>query len=612
MTLNQPPKLSSATEPSFSGSASEDTEVVVHVYEGSKAEGTPMAAAKTTASNGSWATTPEELSKALAKGRHVYTAVATEKSGLGVGEGRSEERTFEVDTETPTVTLKQPTKLSKDTTPSFGGTASEETEVVVRVYEGAKVEGTEVASARTTAAGGSWSTTGEELSKALPPGKHTFTAVAKEKSALDNGEGRSEERTFEVDTEAPAVTLKQPAKLSGETKPSFSGMASEATEVVVYVYEGGKAEGTPVASAKTTASGGSWATTSEELSKALPEGRHTFTAVAKEKSGLGNGEGTSEERTFEVSTNAPAVTLNQPPKLSGETKPSFSGSASEATEVVVRVYEGSKVEGTPVASAKTTASGGSWATTSEELSKALPEGRHTFTAVAKEKSGLGNGEGTSEERTFEVSTNAPAVTLNQPPKLSAETKPTFSGSASEATEVVVRVYEGNKVEGTPVASAKTTASGGSWATTAEELSKALPSGKHTFTAVAKEKSGLGNGEGTSEERTFEVNTNAPSVALAKVASPTKNTTPSFSGTASEATEVVVRVYEGNKVEGTPVASAKTTASGGSWATTSEELSKALPEGRHTFTAVAKEKSGSGTGKARAKNGPSKLIPNRRS
>ncbi len=278
----------------------------------------------------------------------------------------------------------------------------------------------------------------------------------------------------------------------------------------MYVYEGGKAEGTPVASAKTTASDGSWATTAEELSNALPGGRHTFTAVAKEKSGLGNGEGTSEERTFEVSTNPPSVTLNQPPKVSGETKPSFSGTASEATEVVVRVYEGAKAEGTPVASAKTTASDGSWATTAEELSKALPEGRHTFTAVAKEKSGLGNDEGTSEERTFEVSTNPPSVTLNQPPKLSAETKPSFSGSASEATEVVVRVYEGGKAEGTPVATAKTTASDGSWATTPEELSKALPSGKHTFTAVAKEKSGLGNGEGTSEERTFEVNTNAPS------------------------------------------------------------------------------------------------------
>ncbi len=73
----------------------------------------------------------------------MFTAVATEKSGLGP-EGRSEERTFEVDTETPAVTLNQPTKLSKDTTRSFGGSASEETEVEVYVYEGAKAEGTAI------------------------------------------------------------------------------------------------------------------------------------------------------------------------------------------------------------------------------------------------------------------------------------------------------------------------------------------------------------------------------------------------------------------------------------------------------------------------------------
>ncbi len=74
----------------------------------------------------------------------------------------------------------------------------------------------------------------EELSKALPTGS-TFTAVAKEKSALRNGEGRSEEKTFEVDTKSPTVTLNQPPKLSSATEPSFSGSASEATEVVVHV-----------------------------------------------------------------------------------------------------------------------------------------------------------------------------------------------------------------------------------------------------------------------------------------------------------------------------------------------------------------------------------------
>ncbi len=593
VTLNQPAKLSGETKPSFSGSASEATEVVVRVYEGSKAEGTPVATAKTTASGGSWSTTPEELSNALPTGKHMFTAVAKEKSGLDNEEGRSEERIFEVDTETPKVTLNQPAKLSKETRPAFSGTASEATEVVVHVYEGSKASGTEVASAKTTASGGTWLTTGEQLSKALPTGKHTFTAVAKEKSGLGNEEGRSEERTFEVDTETPKVTLNQPAKLSNDTTPAFSGSASEATEVVVRVYEGGKAEGTPLASANTAASGGSWSTTPEELSNALPSGKRTFTAVAKEKSGLGNEEGRSEERTFEVNTEPPVVTLTQPKTPTSNTEPPFSGMASESTEVVVHVFEGS----TEVAKAKTTASGGTWSTTG--LSKALQEGKHTFTVYATEKSGItGNKEGKSSTLSFEVDTEPPVVTLAEVPSPTNNQRPSFSGAASENTEVVVHVYEGL----TEVAKAKTTASGGTWSTTGSALSKELPEGKHTFTAYAIEKSGLDNGEGTSAPRTFEVNTESPKVTLAKVSSPTNDVTPTFSGTASEATEVLVQVYEGTKAEGSAVTSAKTTASGGGWATTVEELTKPLPEGKHTFTAVATEKSGlnnkSGTSETR--------------
>ncbi len=49
-----------------------------------------------------------------------------------------------------------------------------------------------------------------------------------------------------------------------------------------------------------------------------------------------------------------------------------------------------------------------------------------------------------------------------------------------------------------MASAKTTASGGTWSTTAAELSKELPKGNGTFTAYATEKSALaGNPEGKS-------------------------------------------------------------------------------------------------------------------
>ncbi len=556
VTLTAPKSPSNDTTPSFTGTASEATEVVVHVFEG----GSEIASAATFASGGSWSV---ELAAPLPAGKRGYTAFATEKSGLANADGKSATVSFEVNTESPVVTMSQPPSRSNNTNPSFSGTASETTEVVVHVFEGS----TELAKAKTIAAGGAWATSA--LSKALPAGRHSFTAFATEKSSVGNSEGISGPVTFEVDTEAPIVSLAQPVSPSNTTSPAFSGTASEGTEVVVHVFEGAS----EVASVATTASGGKWATGA--LSKALPAGRHSFTAFATEKSGLGNENGKSATVGFEVNTEAPTVTVVGPTSPSRNQTPSFSGTASEGTEVVVHVFEGAS----EVASVATTASGGKWATGA--LSKALPAGRHSFTAFATEKSGLGNENGKSATVGFEVDTLPPTVTIEAPALVSNNQSPAFSGTASEGTEVVVHVFEG----ASEVASVATTASGGKWATGA--LSKALPAGKHSFTAFATEKSGLGNENGKSATVGFEVDTLPPTVTIEAPALVSNNQSPAFSGTASEGTEVVVHVFEG----ASEVASVATTASGGKWATGA--LSKALPAGRHSFTAFATEKSGLG-------------------
>ena len=560
VTLNQPKSPSNNTTPTFSGTASEETEATVYVYEGSVLEAT----ASTTASSGNWSTSA--LSNALSKGKHTFTAYAKEKSALGNEEGNSAPMSFEVNTEAPVVTLAQPASPSKNTSPTFTGTANENTEVVVTVKLGSET----VATATTTASGGTW--TSGALSKALPKGKHTFTAVAKEKSAFGNPEGESESRSFEVNTEAPVVTLNQPASPSNNTSPKFSGTASENTEVAVTVKLGSET----VATATTTASGGTWSTGT--LSKALSTGKHSFTAVAKEKSALGNAEGESESRSFEVNTEAPVVTLNQPATPSNNTKPTFSGTASENTEVLVTVKLGSEA----VATATATASGGKW--TAGALSKALPTGKNSFTAVAKEKSGIGNAEGESTPLvSFEVNTEAPVVTLNQPTTPSNNTKPTFSGTASENTEVIVTVKLGSEA----IATASATASGGKW--TAATLSKALPTGKNTFTAVAKEKSALGNAEGESATVSFEVNTLSPVVTLESPAPVSNDETPSFSGTASETEPVLVQIYAGTSASGTPVRQLSAEVSGGRWSTA--HVSPKLESGQ--YTVVASEKSAFG-------------------
>ena len=141
-----------------------------------------------------------------------------------------------------------------------------------------------------------------------------------------------------------------------------------------------------------------------------------------------------------------------------------------------------------------------------------------------------------------INTEAPDVTLATVKTPSNDTTPSFSGTASESLPVTVKVYKGSKPEGTLAASVEGSVSGGNWGPVSS--STTLVSG--TYTAIAEETSSLGNAIGKSESRTFVVNTEPPEVTLATVKSPSNDTTPSFSGTASESLPVTVKVYKGSK------------------------------------------------------------------
>ena len=244
-----------------------------------------MASAKTTASGGQWSTTGAALSKELpVRETHVHGDRDREERASATRKGKAGPVAFEVDTEPPTRDdRRRRRRRSNDTTPVvLGRPASEDTEVVVHVMEGA----TEVASAKTTASGGQWSTTGA-LSKALPSGKHSFTAIATEKSGIGNAEGtsgtvgvRSRHAAAHRDDRGAAVSVGRPT-------PSFSGEASENTEVVVHVIEGA----TEVASGENDGVGREMVDDRRALSKELPSGKHSFTATATEKSALAGNAG---------------------------------------------------------------------------------------------------------------------------------------------------------------------------------------------------------------------------------------------------------------------------------------------------------------------------------
>ena len=480
----------------------------------------------------------------------------------------------------PLLSMQQPTSGSTtNSTPTFAGTTSDTVDgVQVLLYEGSSAAGKPAETLETPQAStGNWSV---QATGALALSSSTYTAVAEQTESLLLGLGETSSTapvTFQVDTDPPEVTLNQPAKLSNDTTPSFSGGASEAGEVVVHIFLGSE----EVATATASASGGSWS--SGGASPALPAGKHSFTAYATEVSSLGNSEGRSTpEVSFEVNTNSPEVTLKPPATPSGNQTPSFSGTANEAGKVVVHILQGTE----QVATASATVSASKWS--SGPASPALPAGKHSFTVYATEQSAFGNEPGKSAEFAFEVNTNTPEVTLKPPPTPSNDQTPSFSGSASEAGEVLVHILRG----GQQVATATSTTSGGSWSTGG--ASPALPAGRHSFTAYATEVSSLGNGEGRSTpEVGFEVNTEAPAVTLSPPPTPSNNTKPSFSGTASEGGEVVVHVLEA----GHQIAEATATTSGGNWS--SGAANPALPKGKHSFTAYATEVSSLGNGEGRS-------------
>src|SRR5207249_4018179 len=172
---------------------------------------------------------------------------------------------------------------------------------------------------------------------------------------------------------------------------------------------------------------------------------------------------------------------------------------------------------------------------------------------------------------------------------SNDTTPSFTGSASATTAVTVQIYAGARAEGTVVSTATAAGNGGEW--TSGHASPPLRDGQ--YTAIATQPSPLGNPAGVSEPVTFTVNTAAPTVTLDSPALRSNNTTPAFSGTASDTTPVTVRIYAGATATGAVVSSATAPGTSGAWV--SGNASPALSSGQYTAVATQESSLGNPSG-----------------
>jgi hypothetical protein len=506
VTLNQPPSPSKNTTPSFSGKATDVTKVTVNVYAGASAEGTVVASATATPGvTGEWSS--GTVSQALPEG--TYTAQASQPSSLGNPTGKSQAVTFTVVTAPPTVTLNQPASPSKNTTPSFSGTATDSTPVTVKVYSGPKVEGDLAATATATTIGGHREWSSGAPSHALIDGE--YTAIAVQQSSLGNPAGVSAPVSFTVDTTPPAVHIETPpnGKSLSSSRPTFRGRAGTAPgdlpSVSLMIYAGTSASGTPAQTLSIVPNSGRWTTAS--TGPQLPNG--TYTALAEQSDSAGN-TGTSAS-TFTVLTNSPTVTLNpsgfakRGGNLFTNASPSFSGSAAIAPEdsktVAVKVYSGTSTSGSPVRTVETSLAGASW---SAGPVPALSEG--TYTVQAEQESfSLGGQPGVSPSSTFTVDATSPQVTVSSPPSGSATGSESLvvEGSAGtdegDSAQVSVQVYSGLTISSgqAPAQSHTVMVARGTWS--------APLAGLHpgSYTLRAEQSDDVGN-QGISPTTTFTV------------------------------------------------------------------------------------------------------------
>lgn len=191
---------------------------------------------------------------------------------------------------------------------------------------------------------------------------------------------------------ASAVTITEPREgtVTNEPMPVFAGAAEQfGGPVSLDIYRGALPAG-PLVGPPNPAlvEGGTW---SAEPFEPLTDGTYTAQAV--------QGSDTSSPVTFAILTTAPHVTIVQPEPSPGESAPSFSGTASDITQVTVQIHAGESASGTPVATSTAVGTGGEWR--SSPASPSLAVGRYTAVAVQR-SSFKGNPTGRSAPAVFEI------------------------------------------------------------------------------------------------------------------------------------------------------------------------------------------------------------------
>ena len=352
---------------------------------------------------------------------------------------------------------------------------------------------------------------------ALAQGTHTFTVKATD---LAGNAGPETSYAWTIDTTAPTTTIT--AKPSNPTNTSSASFGFSASET---------------SSFSCNLDGGAFAAcTSPKSYSGLVDGSHTFAVRATDQAA---NLGPTVTHTWTIDTTPPTATItDKPGGSSNDTSPSFSFSAEAGSSFTC------KLDAQAFASC-----------VSPKSYSALTEGLHTF--VLRASDGLGN-VGPESSYTWTIDTTPPTATITQKPQHSSnDASPIFSFTSSESgSSFTCRIEQGGFA---PCTSPKTYG--------------VLVDGEHTFSVRASDAAG---NTGSAVVYTWTLDTVAPTTAItAKPTSPSNNSAPSFSFTASGLGSTIEC-----KLDGAAFA-----------ACTSPTAYSGVADGPHTFAAKATDPAG---------------------
>ncbi len=306
----------------------------------------------------------------------------------------------------------------------------------------------------------------------LTDGAHTFVVYGED---MAGNWGGGEERTFTIDTVPPRARFEAPTptdgNVTGNDVVTFKLLSDEELADAT-LYLDGRAH--PM-----SGEGTEWT-----LELNLPEGEHSFQATFHDLAGNSN---RTEERTFTVDTTPPALAFVPPTPENGSLlgTPTITVNVSSSENLTSAVLE---IDGREV---PMIGGGRDWS-----LTLNVSDGEHEFRVYGYDRAG---NLGKSEMRSFTVDTVPPVIDLVEPTpeggSVLNRSSVTFSISSSEPLRAAVLVLDG---EEHPMAG-----SSEAWSVTLQ-----VADGHHEFYVIGTDFAG---NDGTSERRSFTVDTTAPSI-----------------------------------------------------------------------------------------------------